>query len=79
MVTKYNKGIKSITDLVIHITENKKESFKIIMSYSMVTLIWNTWSLEQVKYISVWTIDLAYINQILYTKSSIKFSYVNPI
>ena len=46
MVTKYNKGIKSITDLVIHITENKKESFKIIMSYSMVTLIWNTWSLE---------------------------------
>jgi len=39
MVTKYNKGIKSITGLVIHITENKKESSKIIMSYSMVTLI----------------------------------------
>jgi len=39
MVTKYNKGMKSITGLVIHVTEKKKKSSKIIMSYSMVTLI----------------------------------------
>jgi len=39
MVTKYNKNIKSITGLVICVIEKDKESFKIIMSYSIVTLI----------------------------------------
>ena len=39
MVRKYNKNMKSITGLVIYVIKKNKESFKIIMSYSMVTLI----------------------------------------